>query len=74
MNVRAKFTVQSHKTIGDNVEIAMSAVCADEVPENQRFHKYTPSGSLSMWVTNPDVVAAMPIGTSFYVDFTPVGK
>lgn len=78
--VRAKFRVTSHKIHeGHNetncaVSIEMSAVGADEVPENQRFHKYTPSGTLTMWVTNQSVVDSMLIGSIHYLDFTQVAK
>ena len=75
MNVRAKFTVQSHqKYAGTGVTIRMTPVSADDVEENQRFHKYTPSGELTMYVDNPAVVEGMPIGSTFYLDFTPVAK
>lgn len=43
-----------------------SAVCADEVPENQRYHKYTPSGKIEITVTNPNVKYL--IGKDYYFD------
>lgn len=66
-------SANSHQTYaGSAVTIRLSPVSADGVPENQRFHKYTPSGELTMYVDNPAVVAAMPVGSTFYLDFTPV--
>lgn len=44
-----------------------SAVSADEVPENQRYHKYSPSGSLEIAVDNPSVNFEM--GKTYYLDF-----
>jgi len=49
-------------------EYHFDAVCADEVPENQRFHKATPSGKLSMYVDN--AAASFEPGKSYYLDFT----
>jgi hypothetical protein len=50
-------------------EYHFDAVCADEVDENKRFHKYTPSGKLSMYVDN-HAVQFKP-GKSYYIDFSP---
>lgn len=38
------------------------------IPEDQRFTKYTPSGSLEMFVDN-DAVTFIP-GQYYYLDFT----
>jgi hypothetical protein len=40
------------------------------VPEDQRYAKYTPSGSLTIQVDNP-AVEFVP-GKQYYLDFTPV--
>lgn len=48
-----------------------SPVCADEVPENQRFHRYTPSGRLELVVDNPDVHASYQLGKHYYFDSIP---
>lgn len=68
---RAKFkcTRITHTEYGTAVEYRFSAVCADEVPENQRFHRYTPSGTLSIWVDNPNVM--YELGKCYYLDFSP---
>ena len=49
-------------------EYFFEAVCADEVPENQRFHQATPSGKLSMYVDNHAV--SFESGKSYYLDFS----
>ncbi len=72
--VRAKFVVQSVKTYAyGGKEIEFSAVTGgvNEIPENQRFHKATPSGSLKMTVDNPPAADFFVVGKSFYLDFTP---
>lgn len=69
--VRAKFQLlskQEHLSYG-GIQYGFSPVCADEVAENQRFHKYTPSGSLNITVDNPDV--KFELGKHYYLDFTP---
>ena len=75
MMVRAKFVVQSVKTFAyGGREIEASAVTgstADEIPENQRFHKATPIGTIRMFVDNPPAAEVFKPGMSFYVDFTP---
>lgn len=72
--VRAKFRVETitrTASMPDGAVIELKAVCADDVPENQRFHKWTPSGSLSMCVNNPSAVEQFALGQEFYIDFTP---
>jgi hypothetical protein len=74
-NVRAKFKC-SHftqhaswqKGVPGPREYFFEAVCADEVPENQRFHQATPSGKLSMYVDNRAV--SFEPGKSYYLDFS----
>jgi len=75
--VRAKFVVQSVKAYAyGGKEIEASAVTggSNEIPENQRFHKATPSGTIKMMVDNPPAAEVFVPGMEFYVDFTPVQK
>ncbi len=44
------------------------AVGADNVPENQRYHKYTPQGNLTITVDNPSV--EFELGADYYLDFS----
>ena len=41
-------------------------------PEDTRFSRYTPGGSMNFYVNNPKVVPEMIEGRVFYVDLTPV--
>ena len=69
--VRAKFQVQkTSKMSWGGSEITMNPVSADEVPENQRFHKYTPSGTLIMSIDNPTAEEFFKLGKSYYLDFS----
>jgi len=45
------------------------AVTDDSTPENERYHRYTPAGSLRLAVDNPAV--EFTPGTSYYLDITP---
>lgn len=44
----------------------------DSIPEDERFQKATPSGSIEMQVDNPEALKQLEIGKSYYVDFTQV--
>lgn len=81
-NVRAKFRLQSKKVhanygapgYGSQVELTFSAVSADEVPENQRYHKYTPGGQLSITIDNPTAVEFFEANPTVYLDFSRAEK
>jgi hypothetical protein len=69
MQTRGKFVCNSVKTSQyPGREYEFFAVCNDGTPENDRFHKYTPSGSIRIAVDNPSVV--FEPGKFYYVDFT----
>lgn len=72
-NVRAKFRCSSVKQHENSTAKSYEfyAACADEVEENQRYHKYTPSGRLEIMVDNPAV--SFELGKHYYLDFTPAG-
>lgn len=71
MSVRAKFKVSKIAEHEGGLKIvSLNAVSADEVPENQRYHKYTPSGSLEITITNPSASDQFAPGKVFYLDFS----
>lgn len=71
MNVRCKMKCSEvHNFEGGSRKVIFNAVCADEVPENQRYHKYTPSGRIELTITNPDV--SYNVGQCYYFDSVPV--
>ncbi len=75
--VRAKFVVQSVKQWaygGREIEATAVTGGPNEIPENQRFHKATPSGKITMNVDNPSAAEVFVPGMEFYVDFTPAPK
>jgi hypothetical protein len=42
------------------------------IPEDQRFQKATPWGTIEMQIDNPAALEQLKPGKSYYVDFTPV--
>jgi len=70
MTTRGKFQCQSEKRgyWGTAKTYGFSAVCNDGTPENERFHKYTPSGSIEITVDKPNVT--FELGKFYYVDFS----
>lgn len=75
MSVRAKFQVSSIKSFAWNPqskEITLTPQYDTSIPEDRRFAKATPSGSLTMAVDNPAASDQLELGKFFYLDFTPV--
>ena len=73
MNIRGKFRVTKHvKYAQDNSDVEIELVpMYSQTAEDNTYTKATPTGHISMTVTVPAVVEALPIGKSFYVDFSP---
>lgn len=71
MSVRAKFRCMSDMAmIGDQHSYRFIPVVDDGVPENERYHKYTPGGELTLVVDNPNV--RFKVGEHYYLDFNRV--
>lgn len=79
MTVRAKFKVHSitetkhwEASKGNMFTVHMNQVSSGS-EENKRFFEATPSGEIKMAVNNA-VGKMFPVGSEFYVDFTPVDQ
>ena len=71
MSVRAKMKVTSKTgNAEDGGSVRLEAVC-DGSDENKNWSKFTPSGHVEMWITNPPAYEAFEAGQEFYIDFTP---
>lgn len=71
MTVRAKFVLQSVLTYGGESRVLEFTTQYDTtIPEDQRFAKATPSGTLRMQIDNPPALALFEgkIGKAFYLD------
>lgn len=77
--MRAKVYVQSVEHFGEPVtseKVNFSAV-SGKAPygpngesEDNTFARYTPSGTISLYITNPELIGVYKPGQKFYVDFT----
>lgn len=75
--VRSKFKVTSISRTQftptyEQVKIVLEPQYDQKIAEDVSFQKATPSGRMEMQIDNPTAIERMPIGTVFYVDFTPV--
>jgi hypothetical protein len=69
--VRAKFVVDKiGKTRYGYGEIKLSPVSGGS-EENKQFWQYTPSGEITLNVSNPAALEKFEVGKEYYVDFTP---
>ena len=76
--VRAKFVVESYETRKSNTRdpeseelrsVKLIAV-TDGSEENKRFFRWTPNGTISIGILNPEAWKQLELGKSYYVDFT----
>jgi hypothetical protein len=71
--VRGKFKCRSKAEVYWNKDarvIVFDAVCNDGTPENQRFHRYTPAGTVDITVDNPSAAEFFVLGQEYYLDFS----
>ena len=73
--VRAKFKVESYETRLDGKNppeelrsIKLTAVFGTS-EENKTFFRYTPNGTISIGMLNPETWKEFPLGAEVYVDF-----
>lgn len=69
MMMRAKFRVEQVAQSGGQTRLTMQAVTGGSSEDNS-FSQATPNASLSMTITNPDLLDSFAQGDAFYVDFT----
>ncbi len=72
MKTRTKFNVSAITTYGNDGgrQVVLNAVIGDS-DENKEFWKYTPSGTITLHIDNPEVNFEHG---EYYVDFTKVEK
>lgn len=77
ITMRAKLEVESVTSTEGSEQLKFHAVAkknaypADGSDEDNSFARWTPSASLEMTITNPDLMGKFERGQKFYVDFTP---
>lgn len=72
---RAKFICQKiepSKTSGEeNAAVTLTAVTVYNDGESKsKFWKYTPAGTIQLWISNPEAVKTFEVGKKYYVDFS----
>jgi hypothetical protein len=73
MTVRAKLHLKSETTYEwGGKKLTFETRYDTTIPEDQRFQKATPSGSIEMQIDNPIALEQFKLGGDYYVDFTPV--
>ena len=78
--VRAKMYVNSVKRHANSdgsisqEEVSLNAVYGPEGSANSKWAKYTPSGNLTMNITNQEAYGKILPGQYFFVDLTPCDK
>lgn len=74
MGIRAKMQVQAITehfwSQGKNVKFAPQYDTS--IPEDQRFSRATPSGSMELHIDNPAALAQLKNGAFYYIDIEPV--
>lgn len=72
--VRAKFQVTKITALANTraTEVHLIPNYDDKIPEDQRYSKYTPSGSVVMYIDNPPAQEFFVLGQTYYIDFTKV--
>lgn len=72
--ITCKFTVTSITPDGSNPDmkhIRMDARYDESLPEDRRFSKWTPNGSLTLTITNPAANEQIVVGREFYLTLMP---
>lgn len=72
--VRCKFVVAAiEDTLSPDTKAVTFVTRYDpNLPEDQRFTRWTPSGSMQVMIDNPRALAELKLGESYYIDITKV--
>lgn len=76
--MRAKVRVTQVTPYGASEKVDYMPVCGPDAfgpngeSEDNTYARYTPSGFLTLTITNPALIGTITVGDRFYVDFTPV--
>ena len=75
--IRCKFKVTGVEDNGSteshaSKKVTLSTQYDPTLPEDQRFTRWTPTGTLDVVIDNPAALARLAVGADYYVDLTPV--
>lgn len=73
MTAKFKLVTLTHHATGtqDSCHAVAKFAAVTQGEDNLSWSKWTPSGELSMAITNPDAVKALVIGEEYFLDFRP---
>jgi len=75
MTVRAKLQLSEvTEQLGGSKKVRFMTIYDNTIPEDQRFQKATPWGSVEFVIDNPAALAQFKLGDYYYLDFNPVPK
>ena len=73
MTVRATMHLKSETTYEwGGKKLTFETRYDHSIPEDQRFQKATPTGSIDMQIDNPSALEQFKLGGDYYVDFSAV--
>lgn len=73
--IRAKLTVtEEAKTRYGQNRLKFQADYDQNIPEDQRFQKATPSATAEFWIDNPVALDFFKLGGTYYCDFIEAPK
>lgn len=67
--IRAKFKCSTIEVFEGGETVKLNAV-SDKEGTNATWSKWTPSGSLTMTINNPDALGRFTPGKEYFLDFT----
>lgn len=70
--MRAKLRLTDITDFGSTVSKRVRFACVYDatIPDDLRFQKATPSGSVELYIDNQAALERLKVGSSYYVDFT----
>ena len=77
MNFKAKMKVEGlthypdYPGVDEAISITMVPITSEDTKENKTFSKYTPSGNITLYITNPNLFGIKQ-GDIYLVDITKV--
>lgn len=70
--MRCKVRIISVKYMEAGFELKAAPVQDKSIPENEDFFSMTPSGEISLFITNPKLKGVYSPGEFYYLDISPV--
>ena len=74
MNIRAKMQCQSVEKFAQGETVKLAAVHGGASDANKTWAKFTPSGSLTLHINNPEAEGKFTPGGYYFVDFAETDK